>query len=523
MKGSRIEHAKRNITGGLVYQVILMVFMFVTRTVIVYALGSLYLGLNSLYASILHVLSLAELGFGSAVTFSMYEPMARGDQDTICALLKLYRKIYRIIGVAVSVIGLAVTPFLPYMIEGAVPADISVYALYLINLANVSCSYFLFGYREALLVADQRSDISSLIGTGVTVFKNLLQIFLLLWMKSYYMYCVLIPVFTVVRNLAVYAVTNRLYPQYVCRGVLDRTVKKDIMKRVIGLLFYKISDVFRNSVDSIILSSALGLTVLAKYNNYFYLINASTYFLGSVTTAITAGVGNSIVSESVQKNYRDFEKFHFIYLWIIGWATVCFFCLYQPFMRLWMGEGFLFDDGIAAIFCVYFYTWRMGDLCFTYRQAAGLWWQDKVRPIVETAVNLVLNILLVRIFGVAGILCASIFCLVFINAGWGGLILYRYYFSAQSFAKYLISLGIFGVLTSLACLICYGIFTWLVPEGMAAQWIYRIFLCIFLPPLLFWMTLHRRKEYREAAEFTVNALLPGRKKINADGFEVKKG
>lgn len=128
------------------------------------------------------------------MTFSMYEPMARGDTDTICALLKLYRKIYRIIGAAVSTLGLAVTPFLPYMIRGEMPADVSLYALYLINLANVSCSYFLFGYREALLVADQRSDISSLIGTGVTVFKNLLQIFLLLWMKSYYMYCVLIPV-----------------------------------------------------------------------------------------------------------------------------------------------------------------------------------------------------------------------------------------------------------------------------------------------------------------------------------------
>ncbi len=511
MKESRIEHAKRNITGGLVYQVVLMAFRFVTRTAIVYAFGSLYLGLNSLYASILHVLSLAELGFGSAVTFSMYEPMARGDQDTICALLKLYRKIYRIIGAAVSIMGLAVTPLLPYMIQGEVPADISIYALYLINLANVSCSYFLFGYREALLVADQRSDISSLIGTGVTVLRSLLQIYFLLWVKSYYLYCVLIPVFTVARNLAVYAVTNRLYPQYVCRGALDRTVKKDIMKRVTGLLVYKISDVFRNSVDSIIISSALGLTVLAKYNNYFYLINASTYFLGSVTTAITAGVGNSIVSESVQKNYRDFEKFHFIYLWIIGWATVCFFCLYQPFMRLWMGEAFLFDDDIMAIFCVYFYTWRMGDLCFTYRQAAGLWWQDKVRPIAETAVNLVLNILLVRTFGVAGILYATIFCLVFIDAGWGGHILYRYYFSNQSFAKYLKSLGLFGVLTCLACLICYGILTWLVPEGPAVQWISRISLCVLLPPLLFWLALHRRKEYREAAEFTVKALLPGKK------------
>ncbi len=501
MIGSRIEHAKRNITGGLVYQVVLMVFMFITRTVIVYALGSLYLGLNSLYASILHVLSLAELGFGSAVTFSMYGPMAEGDTETICALLKLYRSVYRIVGAVVSIIGLAVTPFLQYMIEGEVPADINIYVLYLVNLANVSCSYFLFGYREVLLVADQRSDLTSLIGTVMTVFRSLLQILFLLWMKNYYLYCILIPVFTVIRNLAVFLATNRLYPQYVCRGALDRTVKKDIMKRVTGLLFYKISGIFRNSFDSIIVSSFLGLTVLAKYNNYFYLINASTYFLGSVTTAITAGIGNSIVSESVQKNYRDFEKFHFIYLWIVGWCTVCFFCMYQPFMRLWMGENFLFDDGIMAAFCVYFYTWQMGELCFTYRQAAGLWWQDKIRPLAETAVNLILNVVLVRYFGVAGVLCATILCLIFLDTGWGGWILFRYYFKTQSFTRYLKSLAQFGLLTFLACLICYGAFTWLIPQGRMVQWICRGAVCVVVPPCLFWLTLHRRKEYREAVEF----------------------
>lgn len=501
MKRSRIEHAKRNIAGGLVYQVVLMAFMFITRTAIVYALGSLYLGLNSLYASVLHVLSLAELGFGSAVTFSMYEPMARGDEETICALLNLYRRIYRLIGVAVSVLGLAVTPFLPFMIKGEVPADINIYVLYLVNLANVSCSYLLFGYREALLVADQRSDISSLIGTVITVSRNLFQIVLLLWMKNYYLYCILIPVFTVIRNLAVYAATNRLYPEYVCRGTLDRTVKKDIMKRVTGLLFYKISDVCRNSFDSIIISSFLGLTVLAKYNNYFYLINAVTYFLGSVTTAITAGVGNSMVSEGVQKNYRDFKKFNFIYLWITGWVTVCYFCMYQPFMRLWMGEDFLFNDGIMMIFCVYFYTWRMGDLCYTYRQAAGLWWQDRVRPVAEAAVNLLLNVVLVRFFGVAGVLFATILCLVFINAGWGARILYKYYFKEQSCIKYLKSLFQFGLLTFLGCLICYGILTWLVPSDLIFQWVCRIFLCLLLPPFLFWLLLHRRKEYREALQF----------------------
>lgn len=508
MKSSRTEHAKRNIAGGLIYQVVLFAFMFITRTVIVYTLGSLYLGLNSLYASVLQVLGLAELGFGYAVTFSMYAPIARQDTETVCALLKLYRKIYRIIGVVVSVAGLAVTPFLPMMIQGEVPADMNIYVLYLINLVNVAFSYFLFGYRESLLVADQRSGTASLISTGIIVIRSLLQIFLLVWMKNYYLYCILIPVFTVIRNLVIYVVTDRLYPEYVCRGVLDGSIKKDIMKRVTGLLFYKVNDVCRNSFDSIIISSALGLTMLAKYNNYFYLINASTYFLGAITTGITAGIGNSIVKESVQKNYRDFEKFHFIYLWLIGWMTVCYFCLYQPFIQMWVGEAYLLDGRIMAVFCLYFFTWKMGDMCYTYRQAAGLWWQDKVRPLVESAVNLILNVVLVRVCGVAGVIYATIFCLVFINTGWGAHILFRHYFKDQSYAGYLGSLLRFGILTVLACLISFGVFRWLIPDVGMLQRIIRILLCLCVPPGLYWLAFHRREEYREAVQF-VRHILPG--------------
>lgn len=512
MRASRTERAKRNIAGGLIYQIVLFAFMFITRTVIVYTLGSLYLGLNSLYASILQVLGLAELGFGYAVTFSMYEPIAKGDTETVCALLKLYRRIYRIIGVVVSVAGLAVTPFLQLLIKGEVPPDVSIYVLYLVNLANIALGYFMFGYREALLTADQRSDILSFISTGITVFRSVLQILLLVVMKSYYLYCILIPIFTVIRNLVVYAETRRLYPEYVCDGALDRTVKKDIMKRVTGLLFYKINDVCRNSFDSIIISSVLGLTVLAKFNNYFYLINASTYFLGAVTTGITAGIGNSIVKESVRKNHRDFEKFHFIYLWMIGWLTVCYFCLYQPFMKLWVGEAYLFDDHIMALFCLYFFTWKMGDLCYTYRQAAGLWWQDKLRPVVESAVNLILNIVLVKVCGVTGVIYATIFCLVFINAVWGAHILYRCYFIDQSYMKYLKSLLWFGIVTFFACFISYAIFNRLVPDGEVVQWICRIFTCMCLPPVLFWIVFHRKEEYREAVEFIRNILGTGRKR-----------
>ena len=164
---SRTLNAKRNMLASLINRIVSMLLPFVTRTIFIYSLGSLYLGLNSIFSSVLSVLSLAELGVGTAMVYSMYKPIANGDAETVCALLNLYRKIYRIIGAVILVLGLAFTPFLPHIIKGAVPADINLYVLYFINLFSTVVSYFLFAYKNSLLTASQRMDVISHIDTGV--------------------------------------------------------------------------------------------------------------------------------------------------------------------------------------------------------------------------------------------------------------------------------------------------------------------------------------------------------------------
>ncbi|MBR0365560.1 MAG: polysaccharide biosynthesis protein, partial [Clostridia bacterium] len=140
MSSTRTQNAKRNIYASLVNKVIAMLLPFLTRSAIIYFVGALYLGLNGLFTSILSVLSLAELGIGSAMVFSMYEPIAKGDTETVCALLKLYEKIYRIIGTVILVFGLALTPFITKIIHGDIPTDTNIYILYLVSLSNTVVS-----------------------------------------------------------------------------------------------------------------------------------------------------------------------------------------------------------------------------------------------------------------------------------------------------------------------------------------------------------------------------------------------
>ena len=100
MRIERSKNAARNIVFGVTMKLYQILIPFIMRTIIIYFLGMEYAGLNSLFSSVLQILNLAELGVGSAMIFSMYEPIAKDDKIQICALMRLYRNssLFGIIG-----------------------------------------------------------------------------------------------------------------------------------------------------------------------------------------------------------------------------------------------------------------------------------------------------------------------------------------------------------------------------------------------------------------------------------------
>ena len=500
MSSTRTQNAKRNIYASLVNKVIAMLLPFLTRSAIIYFVGVLYLGLNGLFTSVLSVLSLAELGIGSAMVFSMYEPIAKGDTETVCALLNLYKKIYRIIGAVILTVGLALTPFITKIIHGDIPTDTNIYILYLISLSNTVVSYFLFAYKTSLLAASQRMDITTNITTVITTLTGLLQILLLAVFRSYYFYCILTPIATIAENLIRSYVVDKKYPQYKCAGEVSPELKTEIKKRVFGLFIYRLSRVMRYSLDSLVLSKFLGLLILAKYNNYFVIMNSIVGIMDIMTANTTASIGNSIVLESLEKNYNDFKRIQLIYMWIAGVFTVALFCIYQPFMRIWVGSELMFDDLTMSVFCIYFFTNRCGDICYTYRQSAGLWWEDRYRPIVEAVANLTLNIILVQIIGVTGVMLSTIIGLVFINAIWGSRILFKHYFTGYKQSSYLLELLLYTVVTTAACAASGAICSLLPQLGRTfagfALIAARGVICMVVSNAIFWIVYRKMPQYR---------------------------
>ena len=329
IKLNRTRNTIRNISYGFLYRAISLLLPFLTRTIVIYKLGTEYLGLNSVFSSILQVLNLAELGFGSAVVYCLYRPIAEQNNALICAYLNAFRKIYRIIGFGILLVGVGLIPVLPLLVKDAVmPGGLNLYLCYSVFLLDSVIGYLLFGYKSAIPQAIQRQDLLTKIDMGIVAAKNLCQICLIFLFQNFYLFLLAIPTFTIIRNLILAYLIDRRYPDYRPNGKLTEEQRKELMTRVKGIAIGTLCITSRNGIDSLCISSFIGLAAVAIYNNYYYIMNAVVGISMIFCTSVMPGVGNSIITESKEKNLSDMKHLEFIYMILAGWAAVCLFCLY---------------------------------------------------------------------------------------------------------------------------------------------------------------------------------------------------
>lgn len=481
---------------GLVAQIVAVLAPFAVRTVFIRTLGSEYLGLNGLFTSILSVLSLTELGFGTAIVFSMYQAIAEDDNETMCALLLLFRRVYRIIGAIILISGLLLIPFLPHLIKGSWPGDINLTVVYLIYLLNTVSSYFMYAYIGSLFSAFQREDIITWVTLVFNTVKYGIQIYILVAVRNYYAFIILMPGVTVLSNLVTAFLARRMYPKYRPRGELSEEIKSVIKTKVGGLVISRVCNVTRNSLDSIFISMFLGLTSTAIYNNYFYIMNSVIAIVNIATVAIRAGAGNSVAMETADKNHSDMMRLNFGYMWVSGWCTVCLLCLYQHFMFIWAGPELMMPMSGVIMFCLYFYVLKMGDIRSVYVEAKGIWWENRFRALSESAANLVLNYVLGKAFGMNGIIVATLISLFVINFCYGSTLIYKYYFTEQKPGGYFAFHGKCAAVTAVVSLATFIVCEWL-PMSLPG-FLCKMGVCVILPNLLFFVIYRKTSLYKNA-------------------------
>lgn len=490
---NRTKNATRNIFFGTVLKLYQIIIPFLMRTAMLYLLGVEYLGLNSLFTSVLQVLNLAELGVGSAMVYSMYKPIADKDKEAVCALLKLYKKYYFLIGLVIAVSGISLTPAIPKLIRGDIPEELNVYLLYLFNLAATVMTYWLFAYKNSLLQAHQRSDVSSKVTIITTTVQYSLQLFVLWAFQDYYLYVLVMLATQVITNIVTAIAVSKMYPQYSPKGELSRVAVNAINQRIKDLFTAKLGATVVNSADTVVISAFMGLKVLAMYQNYYFIMSAVMGLLTIVFSSCLAGVGNSMITESLGKNYNDFRVITFLMNWIVTVCMCCFATMYQPFIKLWAGYEYTFDMTVVALFCVYFYLVIIQQIIGMYKDAAGIWHQDRFRPLVASLVNLILNLSLVRWWGIYAIIASTIVSYIVVAMPWMISNVFKYVFK-RDWKKYTAELIIYFVVACAISAACYFACDWTERLGLVIQMVLNALICVALSNIIL-IIVYRKNQY----------------------------
>ncbi len=426
---SRMKKSAKNMASGVAYRLLTTVTAFVVRTVFIRCLNNDYLSVNGLYSSILSMLSLAELGFGTAMVYSMYKPLAEKDYGKLAQIMRLYKRVYSIVGLAVLVIGLCLVPFLDILIKNK-PDLPHLTFYYILFLGDSVISYWFFAYRNSILQADQKAYVISNYNSVFNFLKSALQIVLMLVFRNFTIYLLTQIGCTILQNVALAVWVRKEYPIFrrQNREELPKEEKKRIFRDVKALMLQKISFRVLNTSDSLIISAFVGVGWVGLLSNYILVEEAVVAVLTQTTSAITASLGNYFAKEDRESGYRLFQRMEFMNFWLYGFSAIAFAVLLNPLVELWLGRlgsEYVLSQTIVIAIVLRFFVEGYMNMMSTFRSTLGLFTQGQYFPLLVAALNILFSIGLSFPFGAAGVIFATPLARCCVNVWYMPLVIHR--------------------------------------------------------------------------------------------------
>lgn len=491
----RTKSSIKNTLTSILVNTLTILIGFFAQAVFIKILGAEYLGINGLFTNIISMLGIVELGIGSAIIYNLYQPFEKKDKETIKSLMKFYRKAYHLIAIIVFILGIVLIPFLGFFI-GEVNIDINLQFVYFLFILDIVCSYLL-SYKRSILYANQKNYLIQIIHLFYLVILNGLQLFILYVSKNYYLYLVIKIIMRVLENLVISIVVDFNYPYLNSKQVkkLDSKIEKDIFKKVKALFFHKIGAFIILGTDNIIISKFLGVVVVGLYSNYYLIINSIQTLFGQAITALTPSVGSLLVTESKEKVYDIFKKVRFINFWIACFTTTAILVIIQPFIKIWVGSSYLLDNMVLYVLVFNFYMTMMRYSYMTFKEAGGIFYEDRFVPLFESLLNIIFSCLLVKIFGLSGVFMGTVI---------SGLVLWCY-----SYPKYVYK-NLFGreykdyiketigyiFLFILIAGFSYFISNFFIVQSDLLQVTVNVFISILIPNLLILLMFYQTEQFK---------------------------
>ena len=452
---SRTSSSLKNAAFTVGGAIITMLLQFVNRRLFVNYLTNDYLGLNGLFSNILSMLSLSELGVGAAIIFALYKPVAENDKEKVKSLMSMYKRFYTLIGCTIIGMGIALSPFLGVFIK-EMPDIPYIRVYYIMYVLDTGLSYF-YTYKRSLIICNRENYISSITTTVTSVGTKAVQLLVLIFTHDYFLFLLTQIVFNRVENIVISRIADRKYPYLLEKNVkpLCKEETFHIRKNIFAMLTHKIGNVIVNGTDNLIISKILGLSVLGLYSNYNLPISAVNSIIAKVFQSITSNIGNLVVEKKRNETETVFFNIFFVNYWIYGVCSICFLCLLQPFVSLWLGEEYLLPNSTVLVLVLVFYLNGMRSTGLAFRDATGVFYHDRHKALIESAVNLVVSIPLTFLFGVTGVKLGTIISFMATSFWIEGYVLYKHYFKKPMWGYVLRQLKHVGILVPVSVLTNY--------------------------------------------------------------------
>ena len=505
---SRLRNSITNLASGLLARVIALLSGFVVRTVFVIYLADVYLSVNGLYSNIFLILSLADLGFGTAIIYSMYRPLAAGDSEKLSQLMQLYKKAFRFFGFVILALGLCLLPFLSYLIKD--PPDIPYLTFYyLLFLLNTVLSYWFFGYKQSIISADQKQYIVTNYQNLFTLIKSIAQILILVIFHDFTLFLLVQLACTIGQNIVTARKADKLYP--FINKKPERKLPKSEFKKIItdvkALMLTKIGHVILFGTDNLIISSFIGVLYVGYLSNYTMISEAITGILSQVTASMMGSLGNFFVTEKKEDGYRLFRRLEFMNFWLYGCCAVAMVTLLNPFVTLWLGGHYAMEWPIIVALGINFFVAGFMNTLWIFRSTLGLFTQGKYRPLIVAAVNIGLSILLGIKWGVFGVLFATFLARLSVNLWYDPWLIHRKGFNkspASFFGRYTIRIGLMVIMV----IALNELKNILMPTGVTVlSFIALAVVAAILPSLIFYLLYRKTDEFRYFADLVKTRII----------------
>ncbi len=459
----RTKKSLRNILVTLGFQLITVFVRLYAQSYFFDILGEEYYGLQGLFANVLSVLSLTEMGFTTAMLFALFRPIADGDEERLLKLMAYFRKIFMRIGMFIFLGGLAVIPLLPLFIDATVPTgDIAVY--YVLFLTGQASTYF-FAYNKTLLNAYQDRYLTMIIAYGAYILMNAVQILIIYYFKSYYLFLIIAIVSNVGEGLVLRAVTRKRHPfmKRKAQAPIDADSRKSIGKNIKALFMHRIGGAAVSQTDNIIISAVVGLVKVGSNVMYTTILAALSTIIGQTITGITGSVGDLSTTNNKERMFEVYCIGFYINACVILSVTTVLWFIINDFIMYWLNTDLFFPDSIVVVILLNFLLNNIRLINASFRDTQGLFWYDRYKPIVEAVINLAVSIVLVIKIGIIGVFLGTTISFVTTSFWVEPMVLYKYgfqrsvldYFKRYGFYVLVAAVG-FGVVWMLSSAIGHG-------------------------------------------------------------------